>query len=135
MLRKGKPPREEPVRERDIDLVDILAAIRQQASSLEDTCEPFGAGERDGAAAQPREAAAQMAPSDSASATRASPAAAARSQTSRIPTVAASPYVNTEAGERVRRLEEERRRQAGAGHAIEDAEATVSFVVRSAGRS
>lgn len=95
---------------RDIHLADILAAIRKDAAALE-------TGSRLAHTVQANGSAAKVGPS--------------RLQVSRIPTVAASAHVRTDAAERARRLQEERRRQRGPGQAAEDTEATVSFVVRS----
>jgi hypothetical protein len=121
------------VRGHDIELADILDAIRKEASELGASHEPLRAAERDEAAA-PAGPLLQVAasPNGQASATPANGAAAIvrPSQVSRIPTVASSLYVKTDAAERARRLEEERRRQRNGGEAPADDEATVSFVVR-----
>ena len=129
---------------RDIDLADILDAIRRDASTIETAEQSPHIVQYDGAAAdglttvetEPPLAAAPAKPPLQVAASphgqaSATPAHGARpSQLSRIPTVAASLYVKTDATERARRLEEERRRQRNGEKAPEDDEATVSFVVR-----
>jgi hypothetical protein len=133
-------------RRRDIDLADILEAIRSDASALE-TAEQSPHIVQDRAAAEgltavepeppsaafPAKPPPQVAasPRGQASAAPAHGAAAVvgHSQLSRIPTVAASRHVKTDAVERARRLQEERRRSDG-GKTPADEEATVTFVVR-----
>ncbi len=125
-------------RRRDIDLADILDAIRRDTSALETAEQSPHIVQDDGLAAgkgsRPSQAQPPLAasPHGQASAAPAHGAAAIvrPSQLSRIPTVAASLYVKTDAAERARRLEEERRRQSSGGKAPADDEATVSFVVR-----
>jgi hypothetical protein len=144
-----------PGRRRDIELADILQAIRMDASARD--------SERPSAIAADEVQEAPDAPDAAANAEPAKPPAALPAQAempangaapdaeptspaapdtgaavppraaqgSRIPTVAASAHVNTEAAERAKRLEKERRRLRDADQMIFDAEeATVSFVIR-----
>jgi predicted flap endonuclease-1-like 5' DNA nuclease len=150
-------------RQRDIDLKDILDAIRKEASLAGGEPPVVVANEQvpagldapaDAAIGEPRapvqeptepqpavaELDAEPSPQPPAADSDAE-APPSASQTSRIPTVAASAHVNTEAAERAKRLEEERRRlrdagQAGLQGAVDLDEALVTFVIREpAGRT
>ncbi len=141
-----------PVRQREIELADILQAIRVDAPAGDD--EPSLAIAVDEASAPqdapagvelaqpPLAVEAQREPPPSLSVPAIEPAptpvadagaavAHAAEQRPRIPTVAASSHVNTDATERARRLEEERRRLRKADEmGFDTEEATVSFVIR-----
>jgi len=125
-------------RRRDIDLADILDAIRRDTSALETAEQSPHIVQNDRLAAEEGLTTVAAEPPLAASPhgqTSAAPARGAAaivrpSQLSRIPTVAASLHVKTDAAERARRLEEERRRQSSGGKAPADDEATVNFVVR-----
>ncbi len=139
-----------PARQRGIELADILQAIRMYASAGGDR-QPLAIAVDEAPAPQDAPAGVELAqppvaveaqrePPPSASVPAIEPppapaadagAALAAEQRPRIPTVAASSHVNTDATERARRLEEERRRLRKADQmGFDTEEATVSFIIR-----
>ena len=141
-----------PLRQREIELADILQAIRVYASAGGDR-QPLAIAVDEALATQDAPAAVELAqpplaveaqpeppPSASMSAVEPAPAPAADAgaavalaaeQRPRIPTVAASSHVNTDAAERAKRLEEERRKLRNSDElGFDTEEATVSFIIR-----
>jgi predicted flap endonuclease-1-like 5' DNA nuclease len=127
-----------------IDLPDILERIRSDAAargdalptvSLDTEAVPqHGPDEAEVEEIEPEEPA-KPEPAPFTTATADAPPAGAPSpvQRSPIPTVAASSHVNTDAAERAKRLEDDRRRlseSAERGLGPDEAEATVTFVIQ-----
>ena len=151
--RHDRPGQARFVRQREIELADILQAIRVDASAryseqpsaivagpgAPEAPDPAGGVEL---AQPPVAAGVQREPPPSASVSAIEPTpppaadagaavALAAEQRPRIPTVAASSHVNTDATERAKRLEEERRRLRKADQmSFDTEEAMVSFIIR-----
>jgi predicted flap endonuclease-1-like 5' DNA nuclease len=134
----------EPLRRGGIELADILQALRMDAATSRDVtagaepAQPEPTTEQQGES-PPEELRGELQPPvSSAAGSMSQPAADAgaavappAAQRASIPTVAASPHVNTGANERARRLEEERRRLRISGEmGLDGEEASVSFVIR-----